>query len=159
MRLVVSHPPVRVRFGLTPEDEQRCRRPRPLYGGWSGPSTAYSRKPGLLMPGFCSLERIVLPLNSHTKTRTEWRKRLGCAGNLARQEGPFVADYWWSICGGILSRLTVLGAMVERINAMLSLTERFFAAQIMVMPKPRGGPWAEGLYSGAPQENGRTRRG
>lgn len=65
--------------------------------------------------------------------------------NLARQKGRSLLTIG-GVFVGILA-LTVLGAMVERINAMLSLTERFFAAQIMVMPKPRGEAMGGGVFT------------
>lgn len=47
---------------------------------------------------------------------------------------------------GILG-LTVLGAMVERINTMLDITAKFFATQIMVMPKRSAGPFGGGFFT------------
>ncbi len=65
--------------------------------------------------------------------------------NLARQKGRSLLTIG-GVFVGILA-LTVLGAMVERINAMLSLTEQFFAAQIMVMPKGRGSFTGGGVFT------------
>lgn len=65
--------------------------------------------------------------------------------NLARQKGRSLLTIG-GVFVGILA-LTVLGAMVERINAMLTITEQFFATQIMVMPKSRGNSFGGGVFT------------